>query len=253
MDKISRILPAFLVLMAVVVGISCVNSGATGSKDDKLDFESSESVSGSENGANGSENGAGGDEKKLYPAPKAITDVKLKALDDEQFKIGDFKGKVVLINLWATWCTPCIEEMPYFNKLHKKFGDDGLVIVGLNSDEETDDQVKRFVAQQDLVYKIGWADAGLVREFFKISKLPGIPQSLLINRKGEMVGMFRGGGPRVISKMVRSIEKEMDAEDSVLEDNTGEGEESAKPDSDQMDKAIDADSEKGEKGDKKKK
>lgn len=156
--------------------------------------------------------------KKLYPAPKAITDVELQAFEDDSFKISEYEDKVVLLNLWATWCTPCIEEMPYFNRLHEKFGDDGLVIIGLNSDEETEAQVKTFVEQQKLVYKIAWAEAGVVKEFFKISKLPGIPQSLLLNRKGEMVGMFRGGGPKVISTMVRAIEKEMDAEDSILDE-----------------------------------
>jgi len=145
-----------------------------------------------------------------YPAaPRAISETKLKALDGEDFKISDYKGKVVLINLWATWCAPCIEEMPHFIKLQNKYGEDGFVMVGLNSDEETEAQVSSFVKQQNLNYKIGWATNEVAEEFMKISKLPGIPQSLLLNRDGEMTGMFRGGGANVIDKMVESVDKLM--------------------------------------------
>ncbi len=143
------------------------------------------------------------------PAPKALANAKLKALDGDDFRIADLKGKVVLINLWATWCAPCIEEMPHFVKLQEKYGDDGLVIVGLNSDEEPEAKVRTFVEQQGLNYKIGWSTKEVVEEFINISKLPGLPQSLLLNRKGEMTGMFRGGGPDVIASMVESVEKRM--------------------------------------------
>ena len=143
------------------------------------------------------------------PAPRVIANTTLKALDGEDFSIGDFKGKVVLVNLWATWCAPCIQEMPHFNELQAKYGEDGFVMVGLNTDEETEDQVSRFVKEQKLNYKIGWATQEIAEEFVKISKLPGIPQSLLLNRNGEMTGMFRGGGGEVIEKMVESVDKLM--------------------------------------------
>ena len=149
------------------------------------------------------------------PAPKALAESELKALDAEDFKIADFKGKVVLINLWATWCAPCLEEMPYFIELQDKYRDEGLVIVGLNSDEESKAQVKAFVKQQKLNYKIGWANKAVVDEFMKISQLPGIPQSLLINRKGEMTGLFRGGGKTVIATMVETVEKMMAEKESA--------------------------------------
>ena len=146
---------------------------------------------------------------KYPPAPKAISETELKALDDEDFKIADFEGKVVLINLWATWCGPCLEEMPYFRKLQDKYGDDGFIVVGLNSDEETEFQVREFVKEQKLNYKIGWATPEVTEEFYKISRLPGIPQTLLLNRHGEMTGMFRGGGPKVIETMVENVDKLM--------------------------------------------
>ena len=201
MDKIRFFIIAALVFSIGLIGSGCPSAVAERNEDAPVEEQTPEDG-----------------EKKLYDAPKAVTDVELQAVGGSSFKISDYKGDVVLINLWATWCTPCIEEMPYFNKLHTKFGDDGLTIIGLNADEETDAQVNRFVGEQKLIYKIGWAEAEVVKEFYKISKLPGIPQSLLINREGKMVGMFRGGGPRVISQMVRAIEKEMDAEDSILDE-----------------------------------
>ena len=179
-----------MLLLTTVVGMSCNGSNT------KADKSSAEPEG----------------KSKFLPAPPAITEVDLKEFEGDGFKIGDFEGSVVLINLWATWCAPCIEEMPYFNELHEKYADDGFVMIGLNSDEESEALVKSFVERQKLVYKIGWAEESIVTEFFKISRLPGIPQSLLLNRKGEMIGMFRGGGPKVIEQMVKKVEEEMGEE-----------------------------------------
>lgn len=150
-----------------------------------------------------------GEKREYPPAPKALADAEIKSLDGEDFKISDLKGKVVLINLWATWCGPCLEEMPHLVKLQEKYRDDGFVVIGLNTDEESEAQVKTFVEKQGLNYKIGWSTREVVEEFMKISKMPGIPQSLLLNRDGEMTGMFRGGGPDVIASMVEAVDKRM--------------------------------------------
>lgn len=153
------------------------------------------------------------------PAPRALANAELKTLEGEKIKIADLKGKVVLINLWATWCAPCIEEMPYFVKLQDKYRDDGFIVLGLNSDEESEAQVRKFVSEQELNYTIGWANQAVAEEFMKISKLPGIPQSLLLNRDGEMTGLFRGGGSDVINKMVDSVEKLMDESESKADES----------------------------------
>jgi thiol-disulfide isomerase/thioredoxin len=141
------------------------------------------------------------------PAPSAIMQADIKLLDDSTFKLQDKKGKVVLVNLWATWCGPCIEEMPHLIEMHDKYKDKNFEVIGLNSDDETKEQIDGFAAKQKLNYPLGWAEGKLVNEFVKVSRLNGIPQTLLINREGQLTGVFTGGGRKTIDKMKETVEK----------------------------------------------
>ena len=141
------------------------------------------------------------------PAPSAIMQADVKLLDDTTFKLQDKKGKVVLINLWATWCGPCIEEMPHLVEMHEKYKEKNFEVFGLNSDDESKQEIETFAAKQKLNYPLGWADGKLMSEFIKVSRLNGIPQSLLINRDGQLTGVFTGGSPTTILKMKETVEK----------------------------------------------
>lgn len=141
------------------------------------------------------------------PAPAAIMQSDIKLLDDSTFKLQDKKGKIILANLWATWCGPCIEEMPHLIEMHEKYKDKGFEVIGLNTDDETKEQIDAFAAKQKLNYPLGWADSKLINEFVKVSRLNGIPQTLLINRDGQLTGVFTGGGKKTIEKMKETVEK----------------------------------------------
>ncbi len=141
------------------------------------------------------------------PAPSAIMQADIKLLDDTTFKLQDKKGKVLLVNLWATWCQPCLAEMPHLVEMQEKFRDKGLEIIGLDVDPETKKEIETFAAKQKLNYTLGWADDKLQTEFVKVTRLNGIPQTLLINRDGQLRGMFTGGSPSVIMKMKETVEK----------------------------------------------
>lgn len=146
--------------------------------------------------------------KSVYPpAPSAIMQADIKLLDDTTIKLQDKKGKVLLVNLWATWCQPCLAEMPHLVEMQEKYRDQGLEIIGLDVDPETKQQIEAFAAKQKLNYTLGWADDKLQTEFVKVTKLAGIPQTILINRNGETRGIFTGGGQRVISQMKETVEK----------------------------------------------
>ncbi len=133
-------------------------------------------------------------ESKFPLAPAALMTADVKLVDGGTFKLEDQKGKVVLYNLWATWCGPCRAEMPDLIELQDKYRAQEFEIVGLNSDEETPEQINPFVEKMKLNYKIGWADEEMMKEFLRISKAPAIPQSFLFDRKGRMRGVFVGGG-----------------------------------------------------------
>lgn len=147
-------------------------------------------------------------EGKFPPLPEAIATAEIKMIDGTSFKMTDKKGKVVLLNLWATWCGPCREEMPELVAMHEKYKDKGFEVIGLDSDDsETAEQIQDFGKEMKLTYPLGFADPELFKQFVRISGLSGIPQSILVNREGKMTGVFTGGGEKVLSKMKETVEK----------------------------------------------
>ncbi|HEX8737118.1 MAG TPA: TlpA disulfide reductase family protein [Pyrinomonadaceae bacterium] len=138
-----------------------------------------------------------------YPAvPAAIMQAEFKGLDGGKFKLEDYKGKVVLINLWATWCGPCKGEMPHLIELQNAHKDKGFEILGLDTDEnDSEAAVKSFAENMKLNYTLGWVDDKTYSEMLKLSKFAGIPQSFLISRDGQLLGIFTGGSPTTIMKL----------------------------------------------------
>ena len=146
--------------------------------------------------------------KSNYPAaPAKIMQTPLTRADASVFKLEDYKGKVILLNLWATWCGPCVKEMPDFEKLYQANKDKGFEIIGVNADdEETAEIVKSFGEKLGINYQLVKSDRDFAIEFIKISKVDAIPQTFLIDREGKLVGVFVGGGGNV-EKIKTSVAK----------------------------------------------
>ena len=146
------------------------------------------------------------DKRKYPPIATAVAQADIKNLDGTTFKVADKKGKVILLNLWATWCGPCRAEMPALVRMQEKHRDAGLEIVGLNTDDETAQQINEFAADMGLNYTLAWADTQLQAALVNITKFPGIPQSFLIDRDGNLRGIFKGGARTEIAKMEELVE-----------------------------------------------
>jgi len=104
-------------------------------------------------------------------------------LSGRPLRLDQFRGRVVLLNFWATWCSPCIEEIPTFSRWQRHFADGGLQIIGVSMDDGEGD-VRRFVAKHDIAYPIIMGDAKLGELFGGIF---GLPQSILIDARGRIV------------------------------------------------------------------
>ena len=141
------------------------------------------------------------------PAPSGIMQTEIKDLDGNVFKVEDKKGKVVLLNLWATWCGPCREEMPDIVAMQEKYKDKGFEVYGLNTDDESADDIKAFAQQMKLNYQLGYASTKMIGEFIRITRVTGIPQTIIINREGRMAFAVGGGGRKVVNDMKAAVEK----------------------------------------------
>jgi len=157
-----------------------------------------------------SENAASSSTKKsdYPPLASAVAQSDMKNLDGSTSKIADLKGKVLLLNMWATWCGPCRGEMPSLVKMQDEHRDKGFEIIGLNTDDgDTKEMIDQFAAEMKLNYKLVWADTAMQNGLLKISNFNGIPQSFVVDRDGNLRGVFRGGGKAEVKKMGELVAK----------------------------------------------
>ncbi len=118
---------------------------------------------------------------------------KLMDLNGHEVGSADLKGKVVVLDFWATWCVPCIGEIPGYIELQKKYGPQGLVIVGVSVDNKKPDYVKKFVQTKGMNYTVAMADDTITHAF---GDLDALPTTFLINRKGRIVNRKVGAMPK---------------------------------------------------------
>jgi len=140
------------------------------------------------------------------PIATAVAQADIKNLDGTTFKIADKKGKVLLLNMWATWCGPCRSEMPTLVRMQDAHRERGLEVIGLNTDDESVDAINKFAAEMKLNYTLVWSDTALQTALLRISKFGGIPQSFIIDRDGNLRGVFRGANPVDVKKMEELVE-----------------------------------------------
>ena len=124
--------------------------------------------------------------------PASVTEAELRALTGAPIKLSNYSGKVLLVNLWATWCGPCRLETPELVKLNKEFRSQGLEVIGLSTEnaDESADQVREFVQNYKVDYRIGWSGSQVA-----VALMQGrdaIPQSFVISRSGRIVKRFVG-------------------------------------------------------------
>jgi len=114
-------------------------------------------------------------------------------LNDKPLRLSDFRGKIVLVDIWATWCPPCRYEIPFLIGLYDKYKDKGLEIMGIATDVQGKRIVKPFVEEFKINYHILIGDPRAVMKIF--GPIRGIPTTFLIDEKGIINNKYVGFGP----------------------------------------------------------
>lgn len=120
--------------------------------------------------------------------PRPAPSFSLKNLAGETTKLSELKGKVVLVDYWATWCAPCVATMPEMQKLHDKYAARGLTILGVSIDEEGEKKVRPFLAKRKFTYPILLDD----QNTWKTYNIKAIPALFLVDKEGHIVKQWIG-------------------------------------------------------------
>lgn len=126
--------------------------------------------------------------------PRKLQSVSFKGAEGQGLTLDNFGGKTVLLNLWATWCVPCREEMPALNTLQKELGSDKFEVVAVNIDTGDDEKPKTFLEETG-VDKLGFyrdSSMGVFNALKKEGLAFGLPVTLLVDDKGCLIGSMNG-------------------------------------------------------------
>ncbi len=140
--------------------------------------------------------------------PRPILDAENKAASGDPIKLANYSGKVMLVNLWATWCGPCRMETPELVKLHKEFQSRGVEMIGLSTEDPvaSAESVSDFVREFNVDYHIGWATREVAQTLMQ--GRTSIPQSFIIGRDGRIVRRFIGFRPDLTPSQIKAALEE---------------------------------------------
>jgi peroxiredoxin len=139
----------------------------------------------------------------VIPWPKKTHDFVLPDVNGKEFRLQEFRGQIVFLNIWATWCGPCRAEMPSIEKLHQHFKDEDLTILTVSVDMADIEVVKAFLEKHGYTFTVLHDPRGNIMEWFRVRL---IPVTYLIDRSGKIIA--KAVGPRDWSQdaMIRLFE-----------------------------------------------
>ena len=106
-----------------------------------------------------------------------------------------YKGKAILVTFFATWCPPCLQEIPTLKLVHEKYGQQGFAVLALSVDEGGAGVVAQLVQRQKITYPVLMADRVTAKKF---GGIPGVPTSFLVNKDGHVIKKYPGYVPRAL-------------------------------------------------------
>ena len=134
--------------------------------------------------------------EKGVPAP----DFAFPGLDGKMRRLADYKGQVVLLNIWATWCAPCVAEMPSMEKLYQALKDEGFELLAVSVDESGAEAVAPFMKKHKLGFPVLLNPKGDIKSLYQLT---GIPESFIIDQNGIIVEKVIGPRDWAASGVIR--------------------------------------------------
>jgi thiol-disulfide isomerase/thioredoxin len=122
--------------------------------------------------------------------PRPADDFHVKLTDGQWLWLSKLKGKVVVLNFWATWCPACQQQIPRFLEVYKKYSSQGLEILGLSIEQGEESEVISFIRSHKMSYPVAIADSALVSDYGPIDY---IPTTFIVNKDGDIVDKHVGG------------------------------------------------------------
>jgi len=139
---------------------------------------------------------------KKQAARKKAPDFDLKDATGRIVRLSDYKGKIVLLDFWATWCGPCKAEIPWLNELSRQYEAQGVVVLGISMDEDRWDAVKPFMEKVPIAYPVLM---GTRRVAYLYGDIEGLPVAFFIDRDQRVAAIHAGAASR------KSVEQTLEA------------------------------------------
>lgn len=149
-----------------------------------------------------------GCQKEVEAGPTA-PDFSLKDLSGQTVTLEQYRGKVVLLDFWATWCPPCRMTIPMLIKLQDKYRDDGLVILGISIDDPqqiTDKDLRYFIKMTKINYPILRYNQKVMKDYFEGERV-SVPTMFVVDRNGKIRDMIVGYAPDLLKKSLAAVMK----------------------------------------------
>ncbi len=126
----------------------------------------------------------------------AIKDIKMQMIDSDDVSINDLKGNIIIIDFWASWCGPCRNSIPFYNRMSDKYAEQGLIIIGINVNEG-ESTIKKAKEDININYFLALPDEKFSTHF----KVQGIPAMFMFDREGKLIEEFVGYSPGLDNKI----------------------------------------------------
>jgi len=121
--------------------------------------------------------------------PLTLPEISIQHWPGKRISLSQFKGKVVLLNLWATWCPPCVHELPALDRLQRRFGEEEFVVVAISVDRDPEAARKLFLDRLALDHLNFYIEAP--EQLGKVFPLDVLPVNFIIDRNGQAIGLLR--------------------------------------------------------------